>query len=236
MEKDNQKIDWEKFWEYQQIERRGEYQVHHSKLNFISKIIRRHLSIGGKVLDVGFSDGYLLQVLAKNNYNLFGIDISVKNIAITAKELGAKGISVKLVQSESKKMPFVDDFFDLVFLGDILEHLDNNDLALTLQEVYRVLRSGGRIIITTPYRQNIKESLVLCPKCSHLFEPNGHMQSFDEKNLAGFLCQVGFKDIKQKKIYALNLANNFLSRFIIGWGMKLVGFGQGITLLIIARK
>ena len=47
-------------------------------------------------------------------------------------------------------LPFDDEYFDLVTMLAVTEHLSPSSLVLLFQQVYRVLRPGGRLIITTP--------------------------------------------------------------------------------------
>src|SRR3712207_7275576 len=49
----------------------------------------------------------------------------------------------------------------------------------TLDEVRRVLKSGGRFIGTVPYREDLPANEVMCPHCSSTFRRWGHEQSFD---------------------------------------------------------
>jgi predicted SAM-dependent methyltransferase len=45
--------------------------------------------------------------------------------------------------------PFTDNTFDLVFLNHCLEHV--NDVVATLEEIHRILKPGGRVVIQVPY-------------------------------------------------------------------------------------
>ena len=52
------------------------------------------------------------------------------------------------VQGDLLHLPFVSDCFDMVVAMDVLEHLDDD--AGAVREIHRVLRPGGRLLITVP--------------------------------------------------------------------------------------
>lgn len=81
------------------------------------------------VLEIGCGSGELSQYL--KNYN--GIDIS-KN-------------SCKSIIGDAHELPFKSDSFDLILLLDLLEHTDDK---LVMEEVYRIIKPNGHVIITVP--------------------------------------------------------------------------------------
>jgi predicted SAM-dependent methyltransferase len=53
-------------------------------------------------------------------------------------------------QADARRLPLADDVLDEVLCTELLEHLDTTDGIVLLREIARVLRPGGRLILTTP--------------------------------------------------------------------------------------
>lgn len=99
------------------------------------------------ILDVGCGTGYFSNALLKKypKANSYGIDISKKAISLGKKQHPR----VKFVYGNAeKKLPFKKDFFDLTISGEHIEHV--NDVDTYLEEIYRVTKPGGTLIVTTP--------------------------------------------------------------------------------------
>lgn len=97
-----------------------------------------------KALDAGCGDGKLAQIMGeKLGVSFYGVDISKKGIEL-AKKIGVKAKVADL----SLKIPFKDNFFDLVISTEVLEHV--NDPDIFLREIYRVLKPNGKLLLTTP--------------------------------------------------------------------------------------
>jgi glycosyltransferase involved in cell wall biosynthesis/SAM-dependent methyltransferase len=97
------------------------------------------------VLDVGAGDGRYLRFFGSRlpaGSLVVGCELSLTR----ARRMRAKGLRVVVAQSE--QLPFRDDTFDLVTLIEVLEHTQSP--VLSLEEVRRVLRRGGRLALTTP--------------------------------------------------------------------------------------
>ena len=97
------------------------------------------------VLDVGAGDGRYLRFFGSHlpaASLVVGCELSLTR----ARRMRAKGFRVVVAQSE--QLPFRDDTFDLVTLIEVLEHTQSP--VLSLEEVRRVLRRGGRLALTTP--------------------------------------------------------------------------------------
>jgi ubiquinone/menaquinone biosynthesis C-methylase UbiE len=81
--------------------------------------------------------------------------------------------------ADSFHLPFNDKSFDCVIASEIIEHVF--DPAEFIKELFRVVKKGGRLILTTPY----KEKLIyyLCIHCNQKTPANAHIHSFDEMKL-----------------------------------------------------
>lgn len=95
-----------------------------------------------KILDAGCGTGINLKHL-QNHSDSYGIDISKEALRYS----GNRGLH-SLICCSADRLPFSDEIFDLVLALDVIEHIDK-DLA-AVNEFYRVLKHGGRLIITVP--------------------------------------------------------------------------------------
>ncbi len=97
----------------------------------------------GDVLDIGCMDGAIAARLRDLGNRVYGIDASKPAVA-TARE---RGIDAQIGNLE-ETLPFADEMFDLVFAGEIIEHVYAIDALLT--EIRRTLKPGGILVVTTP--------------------------------------------------------------------------------------
>jgi len=98
-----------------------------------------------RVLDVGCGRGFLLGQLKEQLPGLecYGIELTPSSAAIAA----AAGLNV-FERDIAVGIPLPDKNLDLVIMGEIIEHVFDPDACL--DEVRRVLRPGGWLIVTTP--------------------------------------------------------------------------------------
>lgn len=111
----------------------------------------------GRVLDVGCAYGYMLEKFPQS-MEKFGIDISDHAIA-RAQEHFPQGKFQ--VGGAEKKLPFAEDFFDVIICNDVLEHLV--DPGLALQAMARVLKPGGILYLNTPHLNTLRKMIFMRP-------------------------------------------------------------------------
>lgn len=129
----------------EEIYRNGK--VNHLEIeeNVMFKYIHKY---SGKLLDIGCGSGEITQKLSKD-FKVIGIDFSPYAIQKTK----SKGIKAICCDVDKKGLPFQDNTFDIVWAGDIIEHL--YDPINLFKEVKRVLKPKGLYIFTTPNDFNI---------------------------------------------------------------------------------
>ncbi len=118
-----------------------------AKRKFIDLVIKKYVRSGEsvKILDVGCGTGAVLEQMASKNFLVSGIDMNDTALEYCRQ----KGFSVE--KGFADRMPYSAETFDIVFALDVLEHLDNPELAV--KEVKRVLKPGGLFIVTVPAHQ-----------------------------------------------------------------------------------
>jgi 2-polyprenyl-3-methyl-5-hydroxy-6-metoxy-1,4-benzoquinol methylase len=98
------------------------------------------------LLDAGCDDGNNAFMLSKKSKNTWGIDINKK--IIDHAQIQYPTISFSCYPVETT--PFQNEFFDVIVMNDVLEHVKNEVVALN--EMFRILKRGGQLIISTPHK------------------------------------------------------------------------------------
>jgi 2-polyprenyl-3-methyl-5-hydroxy-6-metoxy-1,4-benzoquinol methylase len=147
-----------------------------------------------KVLDIGCAYGYFLKLCDEIGCETYGIDISKYAIKQAKKETKAK----LFVHDVDKGLPmFSNDFFDLITMFDVIEHLTSP--FLTLKEVYRILKPKGKLVITTPNINAIDRFIKKFfgkEEEWHGYHDKTHLYLFTPLSLKFLVERSGFKTVK----------------------------------------
>lgn len=109
---------------------------------------------GKMVLDVGSGNGYVLSKYAREGANVYGIDITDVGIKLCRERFEHFGIKGNFEVADAQDIPFQDNTFDCVCSMGVLHHVPNTSKAL--DEIYRVLKPGGRLIVMFYHRNSAK--------------------------------------------------------------------------------
>jgi len=111
-------------------------------------------SAGGlRVLEIGPGLGTDHARFARAGARLFCLDLTRRHLALTLRRFGIDGLQTRATWGDAETLPFQDASFDLVYSFGVLHHTP--DTAGALRETHRVLKPGGRAIITLYHRHSL---------------------------------------------------------------------------------
>jgi SAM-dependent methyltransferase len=99
---------------------------------------------GARILDIGCGIGTYVRRFRQYSDDVYGVDVEPERVAQAAAELP----NIQLASGEA--LPFPDDYFDVVFSNEVIEHVDDD--VKTISEAVRVTKPGGTIVIFAPNR------------------------------------------------------------------------------------
>ncbi len=168
----------DRIWEYYQNENPASFEGSFARINYlIKKIPKRSVC-----LNIGVGVGNFEQLALKKGILINSLDPSESSIDKLKKHMGA---DAKVGYSQD--IPFDAATFDYVVMSEVLEHLSDEVLELTLQEVKRVLKPNGKFIGTVPSNETLENNRVVSPSDGHVFHRWGHLQSFSGRRLKNLL-------------------------------------------------
>lgn len=177
------------------------YWWHVAKRALVQETISRDIKATAnfRILDAGCGTGAMLEELAKKYWSCFGADVSPKSISF-CKQRGIK--NVRAVNFE-KKLPFKNNFFNVITCLDVLEHVTNDQKLLG--EFYRILTPGGRLYLTVPAYNFF---------WTYWDEILGHKRRYRRSDLIKRLKKTGFAVGRSSYFYSFLVPVALAFRFI----------------------
>lgn len=148
--------------------------LHEAILNELSPVPER-------VLDVGCGSAWVARRYSGTATKVFSFDISDKN---TKQALSLYPVDNHFaVTGDVYRLPFRENSFDGIISAEVIEHVPN--LHGYLANLIRVLKPGGRLVISTPYNEKIIYSL--CIHCNRPTPQHAHLHVFTEVSMQKIL-------------------------------------------------
>jgi SAM-dependent methyltransferase len=147
---------------------------------------------GERVLDLGCGAGRFVAALREAGADPVGVEVA--QAALDRAAANAPGADLRLL-GEDGSIPLEHGSVDLVWCSEVLEHVaDGGELLL---EARRVLRRGGRLLVTVPFHGRVKAAAIALARFDAHFDPQGqHLRFFTHSSLQRTLRATGFEDIR----------------------------------------
>ncbi|MDO8505527.1 MAG: class I SAM-dependent methyltransferase [bacterium] len=165
-----------------------------------------------RVLDTGCGSGYLLSIFAKAGFECFGIDLSPERVERAQKEYPRMIFKV----GSTMRADFSDNYFDLVVSTQTVEHLLDEDVKPSFNEMARLVRPGGLVIMTTRYDEDLTQGYHACPDCHAVYRYSQHLQSYDIPKMEQLFRDAGLEQVVVKRSRCRNHLRDLLPQHYIG--------------------
>lgn len=170
--------------------------------------IWKHYIHRGKLLDLGCAAGYFLEA-AKPYFEVVGVELSDYAARYAREVFGHTVITGEVFDGK-----FPSNYFDVVTMWDVIEHLPNP--RAVVQEIYRILKPRGLLVISTGDVESLNARRNL--KGWKLIAPPWHLFYFSKRTLRQLLSTTGFRvrAIETNGVISYHPAlNNRYVRFLV---------------------
>jgi SAM-dependent methyltransferase len=140
----------------------------------------------GRLLDVGFGAGTLLEAARRAGWNSFGVEVSERAVE------HVRGMGFEVFAGTLQEAGYPENYFDVITASEVLEHVP--DPQIVLREIARVLRPGGLLWLTTPHGRGASAQ-ILGVKWSAVSPPE-HLQLFSRAGGRELLAAVGLRQVR----------------------------------------
>jgi ubiquinone/menaquinone biosynthesis C-methylase UbiE len=151
---------------------------------------------GARVLDLGCGAGRFVAALRDAGADPVGVELSAA--ALERARRNVPGADLRLVAADGS-LPLGHGEVDVAWCSEVLEHVPDTIAFLT--EVRRVLKRGGRLLVTVPDHGRLKRILLALANYDAHYDPLGqHVRFYTRRSLARALLATGFEDVELRAL------------------------------------
>lgn len=174
---------------YEELWERLPDDLHPLDLELRRSFAQSHIAAADRVLDLGCGAGNLVGDLQRAAASVVGVDVADAAL----RRARARHPEITFLRAEiDGELPLEDNAFDVVWSSEVIEHVA--DTARWMSEVRRVLRPGGRLLLTTPSHGRLKLAVGGLERYS---EPLGdHLHLYTARSLRGLLADFDFGQVE----------------------------------------
>jgi SAM-dependent methyltransferase len=147
----------------------------------------------GPVLDYGCGPGYLAKALVERGYNTMAVEFSKSSAERVNKLIPPAANWHGCVVAKSLPTPLPEDNFSWIFSIETYEHLLDEWIEGYFHDMFRILKPGGCLLLTTPHMENLDDQLIVCPACEVRFHRWGHLRSVTRDELTCRARDAGYE-------------------------------------------
>lgn len=148
------------------------------EIPWLAELVPFGATSGREVLEIGCGAGFDAYDFCRAGARYTGIDITPENPHRTLAHLGHYGLKPRVARADAEDLPFGPGRFDVVFSNGVLHHTP--DIAKSLREAHRVLKTGGDFWVILYHRNSIYYGFTLF-LVEHLLYRGFRKRSFKER-------------------------------------------------------
>jgi len=177
-------------------------------LPFIRKELKK-LKKDSKIMEAGCGIGQWVFWMAEQDYQVVGVDLAPKAIAVAKKYAQKNNIkNCNFIEGDIRNLKIKDNYFDYIFSFGVLEHFHNPKVIL--DEFKRVLKVGGKIFISVPNKYSSHSFTRAILKIIGRWDL-GYECSYSQKSLNKLFKKSGLKVLRSGLMPGIELFGRGIS-------------------------
>lgn len=163
---------------------------------------------GMVVLDIGCGSGVFADRVGRDpQVAVIGLDANLRAVEFARRQYGRPNLTFE--RGELDMMSFSDASFDRISLLEVIEHIYENQAQALLEHLKRLLRPGGRLVISTPNAHSawpvLEWSLDRLGLVAHMQEDQ-HVALYHRDSLRLMCEKAGFRLLQSKTLFVVSPA------------------------------